>query len=329
MTRNASVVSLTGIKPTGRPHIGNYLGAIRPALGLAQKYTGVYFIADYHALTTEFDGAAIRKQTIDVAATWLALGLDPKECTFFLQSDIPEVCELSWILTCFTSMGLLNRGHAFKDAAAKGVDVNHGIFAYPVLMAADILLYGSNLVPVGKDQKQHVEICRDIANAFNHTMKADILTVPEPEIQEDVATVPGLDGRKMSKSYGNTIEIFSTPDELKKRLAKIVTGSEGLADPKDPEKCNVFSLYKLFAPAEKVAEMAALYRAGGFGFGHAKQRLFEAIDEVVRPSREKFNHLVAHPDEVYDVLQDGAKKARERARPLLERVRSACGFGRK
>jgi tryptophanyl-tRNA synthetase len=323
---SARPISLTGIKPTGTPHVGNYLGAIRPALALTEKYQGTYFIADYHALTSEKDGDAMRESIDSVAATWMALGLDTDANLFFKQSDIPEVCELAWILSCFTGMGLLSRAHAYKDAQAKKKEVNHGLFAYPVLMAADILLYETNVVPVGKDQKQHVEMCREMANSINHTWGEDTLVVPESLIQENVATVPGLDGRKMSKSYGNTIELFLPPKKSRKQFMKIVTGSEALEDPKDPESCNVFALFKLFAGPEDVAALASQYRAGNFGYGDAKQRLFEVFEDLIAPKRARYDELMADRGEIHAALAAGAERARVVANRVLDRVRRRAGF---
>lgn len=320
-------VSLTGIKPTGSPHIGNLLGAIRPALALTETYKGIYFIADFHSLTTERDGAALRDSVLRNAATWMALGLDTEKNIFFRQSDIPEVCELTWVLSCFTAMGLLNRAHAYKDAVANGKDPNHGLFAYPVLMAADILLYETNVVPVGKDQKQHVEMCREMAIRVNNAYGEDTLVVPEPLIQEEVATVPGLDGRKMSKSYDNAIEIFMPPKKLRKRFMKIVTGSEALEDVKDPATCGVQQLLKLIAPKDVVEEEAARYRAGGYGYGDAKQRLFDVYEDFIAPSRTRYEELLADPGHVEATLQAGAEKAREIATRVIDRVRRRAGVG--
>ena len=322
----SSAISLTGIKPTGMPHIGNLLGAIKPALQLTESYRGVYFIADYHSLTTERDGDALRESSYQVAATWLALGLNAEDNIFFKQSDVPEVCELTWMLSCYTSMGLLNRAHAFKDAVANGKDPNHGLFAYPVLMAADILLYESNVVPVGKDQKQHVEMCREIAQRINHTYGEDCLVVPEPLVEDKVAVIPGLDGRKMSKSYDNTIEIFLPAKQLRKRFMKIVTGSESLAEPKDPDNCRVVELYKFFASAEEVADLKDKYRTGHFGYGDAKQRLFDAYESYIAPKRAHYEELMADRPRLDVVLKKGAAKARLVAQSVMARLRQRCGF---
>ena len=316
---------LTGIKPTGMPHIGNLLGMYRPALAMQDHAEGYFFVASYHALTTMRDPDRLRAQTLDVAANWLALGLDPTRSVIWAQHDVPEVCELAWILSCITSKGMMDKAHAFKDAVAKGREVNIGLYTYPILMAADILAFDSHVVPVGKDQKQHVEMARDMAQRFNHLF-GDTLVIPEPKIREDMATVPGLDGQKMSKSYNNTIEIFLPPKKLRKKIMSIVTDSKGVDDPKDPDACNVFRLYKLFATAEQQAELASQYRAGGLGYGHAKQALFEVVDAQIDASRDRYNHLKANPDEIRAVLEDGANRARITARSTLDRVRSASGL---
>ena len=331
--------TLTGIKPTGMPHIGNLLGMYRPALARQQESECFFFVASYHALTTMRDPALLREQnskprsaaslmreqTLDVAANWLALGLDPSRSVIWSQHDVPEVTELAWILSCITSKGMTDKAHAFKDAVAKGLDVNVGLYTYPILMAADILAFDSHVVPVGKDQKQHVEMTRDMAQRFNHLF-GETLVVPEPLIRDDVATVPGLDGQKMSKSYGNTIEIFLPPKKLRKKFMSIVTDSKGVDDPKDPESCNVFGLYKLFATQEQQQDLAEQYRAGGLGYGHAKQALFEVVDEQLAEPREKYNELKANPDEIRAVLEDGANRARTVARATMDRVRSAVGL---
>ena len=317
--------SLTGIKPTGTPHIGNLLGAIRPALALQQDYEAFYFIASYHALTSVHDRAALRDNRVRVAATWLALGLDPSRTILFNQHDVPELCELSWILTCLTPMGMLDNGHAFKDAVAKNTGVNAGVYTYPVLMAADILMFESNVVPVGKDQKQHVEIARDIAGTFNSKF-GETFTLPEPLIQPDVATVPGLDGRKMSKSYGNTVEIFLPARDLRKKLMSIKTDSTPLGTPLNPDTCHVYALYKLFATADQAADLAARYRAGAVGYGHAKQELYEVMDSTLAGPRERYNELLAHPEQVSVVLDAGAERARAVAKKTMERVRDRVGL---
>ena len=316
---------LTGIKPTGMPHIGNLLGMYRPALAMQDASECYFFVASYHALTTMRDPALLRQQTIDVAANWLALGLDPNRSVIWAQHDVPEVTELAWILACITSKGMMDKAHAFKDAVSKGREVNIGLYTYPILMAADILAFDSHVVPVGKDQKQHVEMARDMAQRFNHLF-GETLVIPAPQIREDVATVPGLDGQKMSKSYNNTIEIFLPPKKLRKKIMGIVTDSKGVDEAKDPDTCHVFSLYKLFATPEQQAELAAQYRAGGLGYGHAKQALFEVVDAQLAEARERYDYLMANPDEVRQVLAEGADKARATARATMDRVRSAAGL---
>jgi tryptophanyl-tRNA synthetase len=318
--------ALTGIQPSGTPHVGNWLGAIQPALNLSEDNEGYYFIASYHALTTSRDAELLRQRILDVAATWLALGLDPTRTVLWAQQDVPEVTELAWILSCMASKGLLDKAHAFKDAVAKGKKfVSAGLYTYPVLMAADILAFDSDLVPVGRDQKQHVEMARDMAQRFNHTY-GEILRLPEPLIQENVAVVPGIDGQKMSKSYGNTVPLFLTPKKLRKRLMAIKTDSRSLDEPKDPDTCTVFSLYKLFGSAAQQADLADRYRAGGLGYGHAKQELFELMDERLAVPRDRYNELMASPDEIRDILNEGARRARLTARTTLNRVRNGVGL---
>lgn len=316
--------SLTGIKPTGTPHLGNLLGAIRPALALQDRYDAFYFVASYHALTTLQDAAEMRRQILEVAATWLALGLDPTRTALFRQQDVPEVCELAWILSCVTGKGMLDKAHAFKDAEARGRELNVGVYTYPVLMAADILIFDSDVVPVGKDQKQHVEIARDIALRFNDRF-GETLRLPEPLIRDEVATIPGLDGQKMSKSYGNAIEIFLPPKQLRKKIMSIQTDSIPLEEPKNPDTCNVFALYKLFASPEQTADLAGRYRAGGLGYGHAKQELFEVMDATLAESRERYFEFLAHPEPLLDVLSAGAARARAVARATVDRVRDRVG----
>jgi len=317
--------SLTGIKPTATPHLGNLMGAIRPALSLQESHDAYYFIADLHAFTTLHDREAMRRYSVEVAATWLALGLDPARTVLWTQSDVPETCELAWILGCVTGHGVLERAHAYKAARDAGKDLNVGTFTYPVLMAADILLYDANVVPVGKDQKQHVEIARDMALAFNARF-GEAIVVPEPRIVEEVAVVPGIDGRKMSKSYGNGVEIFLSSKALRKRLMQIVTDATPLEDPKDPTGDNVYALYKLFATPEESAALAARYRAGNFGYGHAKEELYQVLDRALGPARERYAALLADPASVERILDQGAERARSVARTTMARVRDACGF---
>jgi len=322
--------SLSGIKPNGSPHLGNYFGMIRPAIELQETYEAFYFVADYHVLTTLHDKEAMSQGTYDATATFLACGLDPSRSTFWRQSDVPEVCELTWILSCMTSMGLLERAHAYKAAKDRGEggSINHGVFTYPVLMAADILMYDSDVVPVGKDQVQHIEMCRDMAQRMNHVF-GDCLKLPKAAVKEEVQTIIGTDGRKMSKSYGNGIPVFLPPKKLRKSLMGITTDSKGLEDVKDPDTCNVFTLYKLLATTEQQAELAEKYRAGNFGYGHAKQALFEVMDEHLAPARERYFALRSDEDALEDVLRTGAARAREVGAEVLERVREAVGFSGK
>ena len=307
--------------------MGNYLGAIRPHLDAQDdaKHDRFYFIANYHSLTSLQDRQKLEELTLDVARTYLALGLDPQKSLLFLQTDVPEVCELSWVLSTVTSMGLLQRCHSYKDKVAKGLTPNHGLFAYPVLMAADIIIYDSHLVPVGADQKQHVEVTRDLAIRFNHVY-GETLVVPEPVIKEEVAVIPGTDGQKMSKSYNNSIDIFATKKALKKQIMAIVTDSKGLDEPKDPATCNVVRLYRYFATKEEVAEMEANYRAGGFGYGHAKLALFEKVNEMMAPYRDRYEYLKANEDEVFDILKTCGRQAREVASETMRRVREVTGL---
>ena len=326
-------IALTGIKPTGNPHIGNYLGMYRPALDLMENYQGMYFVADYHALTTMRDAQTLRDLVHEVAASWLALGLDPEKAIFFRQSDIPEIPEFTWILSCFTSKGLLNRAHAYKDAVDENLANNHdpdeginaGLFYYPVLMAADILLYGSAVVPVGLDQKQHIEIARDIAEAFNRTY-GDVLTVPEGIIQESVKKVPGLDGRKMSKSYGNVIPIFAPEKQLRKQVMRIVTDSKRPEDPKDPENDNLFGLLQFFASPERLEEIRGLYVNGGAAYGDLKKELANLILDEFAEARQKFDALIADKAYIDQILDEGAQKARAIAKPILAKARKITGI---
>lgn len=316
---------LSGIQPSGNLHIGNYFGMMKPAIELQEQGDAYLFIANYHAMTTVQDADALRKMTTDVALDFLACGIDPDKTAFYRQSDVPEVQELAWMLSVLCPMGLLERCHSYKDKTAKGIAASHGLFAYPVLMAADILAVNSNVVPVGRDQKQHVEVTRDLAVRFNNTY-GEVFTIPEPSIREHVAVVPGVDGQKMSKSYNNTIDIFSEGKPLKKQVMKIVTDSKELEDPKDPGTCNVFALYKLFATADEQAALADRYRAGGMGYGHAKTELLGKINEHFGPMRERRAELAADMGYVEDVLRNGAEKAGELARETLSRARQAVGL---
>jgi tryptophanyl-tRNA synthetase len=316
---------LSGIQPSGKLHIGNYFGMMKPAIELQEQGEAFLFIADYHALTTVQNADALRTMVKDVALDFLAAGLDPSKTAFYRQSDVPEVQELAWLLSIVCPMGLLERCHSYKDKTARGIAATHGLFAYPVLMAADILCVQSTVVPVGRDQKQHVEVTRDLALKFNHQF-GEVFTIPEPSIRDSVAVVPGIDGQKMSKSYDNTLEIFGEPGPLKKRVMKIVTDCRELEEPKDPDTCNVFALYKLFATDEEAADLAERYRAGSFGYGTAKKELLEKINEHFAPMREKRAALEKDPDFVNDVLRQGAEKARAEARKTLQAARRAVGL---
>jgi tryptophanyl-tRNA synthetase len=317
--------ALTGIKPSGTPHLGNYLGALRPALELQRTHDTFYFIADYHALTTVRDAESLREHTHDLVAIFAALGMDFEQHTFFRQSDVPEVTELCWILSCVASKGLLERAHAYKDAQAKQQDVSLGLFCYPVLQAADILMYDAQFVPVGKDQKQHLEITRDIALRFNH-IYGETLTVPEALIGDEVATIPGLDGQKMSKSYNNVIPLFASSKQLRKAVMKMQTDSKTVEDVKDPDTCNVFSLYKLFATAERQQELAERYQAGGMGYGEAKQALFEVLEEQLGAARDQFFALRSQTDQLDGILEAGRDKARHVSSAVRARVRQKVGL---
>ncbi|MDX1809411.1 MAG: tryptophan--tRNA ligase [Sulfurospirillaceae bacterium] len=316
---------LTGIQPSGALHIGNYFGAIKQMLDLQEKSDLFIFIANYHALTSLKDGDALKRNTMDAAINFLSLGIDPNKSTFWLQSDIKEVLELYWVLSSFTPMGLLERAHSYKDKIAKGIVANHALFSYPVLMASDILLYNAEVVPVGKDQVQHVEITRDIAIKFNNQF-GDILTIPEFKIDEVVATVPGIDGAKMSKSYGNTIDIFSDAKQLKKTVSKIVTDSTPMEEPKDYEDCNVFALSKLFLDENGINELKERYVRGGEGYGHFKMHLNQLIWDYFAPAREKREYYLKHTDEVRDILDIGARKARVIAQETIEKIRDLVGI---
>ncbi len=316
---------LSGIQPSGKLHIGNYFGMMRPALELQEEGEAYLFIANYHALTSVQDPAALRAMTQDVALDFLACGLDPERTVFFRQSDVPEVCELTWLLSNVCPMGLLERCHSFKDKTAKGIAANHGLFAYPVLMAADILAVQSTVVPVGRDQKQHVEVTRDLAIKFNNTY-GEVFTVPEPSIRESVAVVPGIDGQKMSKSYDNTIEIFGGKKAIRKKVMRIVTDSTPLEEPKDPTGCTVIALYRLVATPEEVAELEAQYRVPGFGYGEAKTILFERLWDTFEPYRTRREELENNLDYVEEVLRKGAEKARSVAGATLSAARRAVGL---
>lgn len=317
---------LSGIQPTGRFHWGNYFGAIKQYIDLQDNEQAFYFIADLHALTTIRDAKRLRQNTQEAAIDLLALGLDPKRATLFRQSDVPEVTSLTWILMTITQMSLLEKCHAYKDKKTKGIAADAGLFTYPVLMAADILLYDSDLVPVGLDQVQHVEVTRDLAQRFN-TLFGETLTLPKSRVLDTSAKVPGIDGEKMSKSYKNVIEIFEAPKKQRKKVMSIKTDSATLEDPKDPENCAVFALYKLFADETQQAELAQRYRAGGMGYGDAKQAVHEAALEYFGEARERREQLAADTDTLNDILAEGARQAREKGKEVLDRVQKACGLG--
>lgn len=328
---------LTGITTTGTPHLGNYVGAIRPAIAASRDTSNetFYFLADFHALIKCQDPAAVHQSGMEIAATWLALGLDTDNATFYRQSDIPEISELTWVLNCVCAKGLMNRAHAYKAAVdanvAEGEDadkaITMGLFSYPVLMAADILMFGANKVPVGKDQIQHVEMARDIAQRFNHIYckKEPLLTLPDYQVDDNVAVLQGLDGRKMSKSYGNTIPLFLAEKQLQKHINKIVTNLQEPGEPKDPDSSTVFQIWQAFATAEQTAEMRQAY-ADGIGWGDAKKKLFNLINAEVAEARERYNDLLARPADIEAELQKGAAKARAISGPMLERVREAVGI---
>ncbi len=318
---------LTGIQSSGKPHLGNLLGAIIPAIKLSQdpKNESFFFIADLHSLTTIKDAQTRINNVNAVAAAWLAFGFDTDKNLFYRQSRVPQVTELSWHLSCFTPFPMLSNAHSFKDKSDRLSDVNAGLFTYPVLMACDILLYDAEIVPVGKDQRQHLEMTRDIASSFNHQF-GDVFVLPESRIGEDIMTIPGTDGQKMSKSYGNTIDIFQTDKKLRKNVMAIVTDSTPLEEPKDPDVCNVFNIYKLLATEEQVIEMRNNYKGGNYGYGHAKQALFELLRDRYANERELFNSYMENLDELNKKLETGEAKAAEIADQTLQRVRNVLGF---
>jgi len=316
---------LSGIQPSGTLHIGNYLGMMKPMLSYMDRSQLFIFIVNLHALTSVAERDKLSRGTLEAAADFLALGLDPDRCIFWVQSDVPEVVELSWILTCVTPMGLLERCHSYKDKIARGISPNHGLFAYPVLMAADILLYQADLVPVGKDQKQHLEVTRDIAIKFNG-MYGETFVVPEAEISDEVATVPGIDGQKMSKSYDNTIEIFLDEKALKKKVMSIKTDSTPVEEPKDPETCNLFQIYRHFAPPDRVADVLRLYKEGGAGYGTIKKELVGILLDFFKDAREERGRLLKDPGSIRDTLAKGAQKAKDIARDTIETVRDRVGL---
>jgi tryptophanyl-tRNA synthetase len=326
---------LSGAQPSGQLHLGNYFGAIRQWIDLQEQGEGFFFIANLHALTTVRDAQTLRDASFATALDYLAMGVDPTRACLFAQHDVPEVSELNWILSTVTPMALLERATSYKDKTTKGLRPDHGLFAYPVLMAADILLYHADLVPVGKDQKQHIEMTRDIAVKFNMTYcpafdpqtgEGGTLKLPDPYIIESTALVPGVDGDKMSKSYGNAIPMFESPKKIRKTIMSIVTDSTSLADPKDPDSCTVYALLKLFCTPEELAEQREDYLRGGVGYGHFKQRLFEHIETKFGGMWDKRAQYESHPDEVRDILADGAARARSVGRQVLASVQEACGL---
>ncbi len=321
---------LSGIQPTGRPHWGNFFGAIRQYIDLQEENDGFYFIADLHALTTVRDPAVLRGHVIDAALDLLALGLDPAKATMFVQSHVPEVSELNWILLAGAPMGLLERCHAYKEKKAKGLPADAGLFTYPVLMSADILAYDSEIVPVGEDQVQHIEVCRDLAGSFNHAF-GETFILPKAKTLENGAKVPGTDGQKMSKSYDNTLPLFcdatlDTVKKINKQIMRITTDSRPMEDPKEPDDDHLFQLYRLFAGESEVAEMAAMYRRGGFGYGEVKKAIAEASEAYFAPARAKRIELRQNLDYVHETLRSGAERARNVAADVLSRAQSACGL---
>ncbi|MDL5045798.1 tryptophan--tRNA ligase [Oscillatoria amoena NRMC-F 0135] len=316
---------LSGIQPSGILHLGNYFGMMRPSLELASRHEAYYFIANYHALTSHPTAPDLRKHTMDVAVDFLACGLDPARTTLFRQSDVPEHVELAWLLSQVTPMGLLERCHSYKDKTSRGIAANHGLFAYPVLMASDILIYQADAVPVGKDQKQHLEVTRDIAIKFNDQY-GETFRVPEPVIQDDVAVIPGLDGQKMSKSYHNTIPIFGEEKDIRKKVMSIVTDSLRPEDPKDPDKSTIWQLYKLLASPEESGQFARAFREGGMGYGDAKKQLFARLWEYFAPARARREELLRDPARIENILREGADKARAIAAATLKSSRERVGL---
>ena len=318
---------LTGIQSSGKPHLGNILGAIKPSIELSKnsKNDSLFFIADLHSLINIKDSKVRNDNTLAIAASWIAMGFDYEKNYFYRQSKITQVCELAWYLNCFTPYPMLSNSHSFKDKSDNLSDINSGLFTYPVLMAADILLYDSEIVPVGKDQKQHLEITRDIAKSFNHNY-GDTFIIPESKIDKNVQTIPGIDGRKMSKTYENTIDIFADEKSLKKQIMSIVTDSKGIEDKKNPESCNIFNIFKLIARGDEVKKMEKNYFEGGYGYGHAKTHLLNLILDLFRKERKLYSELLQNPDHLYGILVKGEEKARVIADKVLERVRSKLGY---
>ncbi len=316
---------LSGIQPSGRLHVGNFFGMMEPSIRLQEEGEAFYFIADYHSLTTVQDPKALKENVSNVAIDFLACGLDPNKAVFFKQSDVPEVTELSWLLSTVTPMGFLNRCHSYKDKTERGLEATHGLFAYPVLMAADILIYDSNVVPVGDDQKQHLEVTRDIATKFNN-LYGDVFVIPEPKIRKDKARVPGLDGQKMSKSYGNILEIFGTEKTTRKKIMSIMTDSTPVEDPKDPSDSIILDLFGLVASDQQLEEMKDNFLQGGVGYGDFKKRLFEAFWEYFEPMRARRKELCEDPQYIENILKEGATRAREVASATLKKARHSCGI---
>jgi len=316
---------LSGIQSSGKLHLGNYLGAISQHIELQEQHECLFFIANYHALTTVRDAAALRQRTLDVALDYLALGLDPARAALFRQSDVPEVCELAWILATVPNESLMRRAHSYKDKTAKGIAPTMGLMSYPILMAADILIYRSHLVPVGKDQVQHIEMTQDIAARFNSAFNCDVLIRPEAKLNR-APLVPGVDGEKMAKSYGNTIDLFDEPSAIRKRIMSMKTDSTPVDEPKNPDRCNVYAIYSLLARPEETAEVEAAYRKGGMGYGEVKRRLFEVYERTLGPARERRAVLAADLDRVEDILLDGARRARRIACEVMEEVRKVTGI---
>ena len=332
-SRPNDTVVVTGMKPTGSPHLGNFVGMMRPTLDLAEKFQVHCFIADAHALTTVRAPSRMAEWIHQIAATWLALGLNPEQTVFYRQSAVPEIFTLSWILACYTAKGLLNRAHAYKSAVSRNLaqsrdtdaDINGGIYTYPILMAADILSMGADRIPVGEDQRQHIEMTRDVAAAFNK-IYGPVFKLPSAIIDESIKTIPGIDGRKMSKSYGNVIPIFCSPDELKRLVMRIVTDSRRPEEVKDPDQCNLFALYRQFAPPSEVSRMRGEYLAGGIGYKAVKEALVEVLSDYFKSAHERFVERMADRSQLDRLLEAGAQTARRRAQPILEKVRQAVGL---
>lgn len=327
-------IAVTGIKPTGTPHIGNYFGAIKPALQMSKECQSFYFIADYHALNTIKNKQDMKTMCYEVAAAWLSCGLNPEEVVFYKQSMVPQTIEIANILANFTPKGLMNRAHAYKAVVQKNAElnrdlddgVNMGLFTYPILMAADILQFQAAQVPVGKDQKQHIEMAADIAQAINFVYQKELFKIPEPVINENTKLITGLDGRKMSKSYNNTIPMFLPKNQLKKLIMRIVTNSQTVEEPKNPDECSIFALYKFFANETEIEDLANKYRAGGMGWGDAKKQLFEKVNGTLEPIREKYEELIKDKKAIDKILEEGSEKARYFANKTLRKVRKAIGF---